>query len=457
MTRALGWIALLAALIGAAVWLAEHPGQVALQWFGYRIETSLALVLLALVIVVWLLVGLFRFLFGLARAPRRLRHLRVERRRRSGYMALTRGMVAVAAGDVEEATHQARRADALLDDPPITMLLSAQASQLAGDETAAEKFFRAMIERKETEFLGIRGLLTQAIRRGDAEQAMQLAARAQRIEPGSEWVAESLFDMQIRNRQWAETEATLNRAMRRNAMPADKGRRRLAVLLHQRALEDEAAGNRAQALKRAGKAVGLQQGFLPAIIQKARLQAVEGKLTKAAATVREAWARQPHPALLDVWWAASQATDALGRARAAETLVGVNPEHPESHIAAAEAALEAQLWGEARRHLEPLAANRPDARVCRMMAALEESQRGDLKAAHDWLLRASLAEPDPAWVCDECGHASAVWSALCPHCDSFDSLRWRAPPRVQRLDGGEPVPAIFHAVPEVKERSDVAT
>ena len=63
---------------------------------------------------------------------------RRERRRRAGYRALTQGMVAVAAGDPQEARRFARSADALLADPPLTLLLSAQAAQLDGDETAAK-------------------------------------------------------------------------------------------------------------------------------------------------------------------------------------------------------------------------------------------------------------------------------------------------------------------------------
>ena len=89
----------------------------------------------------------------------------------SGYRALTQGMVAVAAGDAEEAQKLARKADALLAEPPLTLLLSAQAAQLNGDETARpQRYFTAMLDRAETEFLGLRGLIMQALkrrRRGD--------------------------------------------------------------------------------------------------------------------------------------------------------------------------------------------------------------------------------------------------------------------------------------------------
>ena len=87
----------------------------------------------------------------------------------------------------------------------------------------------------------------------------------------------------------------------------------------------------------------------------------------------------------------------------------------------AEAALEAELWGEARRHLEAAATERPTQRVYRLLAALEERQgadslddKGDLddggtmineEAMRQWLLRAASAAPAAAWLCSKCGAA----------------------------------------------------
>ncbi|HIM42524.1 MAG TPA: heme biosynthesis protein HemY, partial [Rhodospirillales bacterium] len=150
MFRALVFFAILAAAIWGAVSLADHPGSVSLQWGGYRVDTSFA-VLLAIVTVLAVAAALiYRFWIYLRRAPRRVLWAWRAKRRQQGYQALTRGMVAVAAGDANEARREAKRADALLDEPPLTMLVSAQAAQMRGDEKAAGDFFKAMMERPET-------------------------------------------------------------------------------------------------------------------------------------------------------------------------------------------------------------------------------------------------------------------------------------------------------------------
>jgi HemY protein len=137
-----------------------------------------------------------------------------------------------------------------------------------------------------------------------------------------------------------------------------------------------------------------------------------------------------------------------------ERLAAQNPEARETHLALAEAALDAQLWGEARRHLEqalsapappfmarlpnpaPLAAldrdedaslAGPTPRLCVMMARLEEADHGAGPAAREWLDRAVIAMPDPRYVCATCGGESLEWRSLCPHCGSFDALAWRTP------------------------------
>ena len=45
-------------------------------------------------------------------------------------------------------------------------------------------------------------------------------------------------------------------------------------------------------------------------------------------------------------------------------------------------------------------------------------------------MRASMADPEPAWVCESCGNWVAEWTALCGKCSEFDSFVWRAPPHV---------------------------
>jgi HemY protein len=119
-----------AVLVAVAVFFADHPVQVEIVWQGWQVTTSVGVLVAAAVLAALLVALLFWIVSRMVASPRVFLRRRRERRRRSGYRALTQGMVAVAAGDPHEAQRYARKADALLAEPPLTLLLSAQAASL---------------------------------------------------------------------------------------------------------------------------------------------------------------------------------------------------------------------------------------------------------------------------------------------------------------------------------------
>lgn len=429
--RAFVYFIVIAVVAAVAAWFAGQPGTVAIDWRGWRVDTSLGVLLLGAALLAAVAALVYRFWRSLVGAPRALGRGRRERRRRRGQQALARGLVAVAAGDPDEARRQARLADALLEAPPLTALLVAQAAQLEGNESEARRHFAAMLERPETEFLGLRGLLMQAQRDGDDAKALELVRRAHRLRPRTAWVLTSRFDLEAAAGNWTEAESVLKDAVKHQAIPAEEGRRSRAAVLLQRSLAADAAHDKAGALKFARKAYDVDRGFQPAALELAARLLAEGKTRAVARLIEEAWARTPHPELARLYGQVVPAKDAVRRLQAMEKLKSLRPNHVESHLTLARAALDARLWGEARRHLkDAAAAGSPSARLCRLMAEVEEAEHGNTAAARQWLTAAAEAPPDPGWVCDRCGAAAPAWNAICGHCGAFGSIDWRAPPRV---------------------------
>ncbi len=430
--RALPAIVVIALLVAAAVFVADQPGSVAIEWQGWQVDTSVAVMALAVASVGVAAAVIYDLLRWIVGGPRSWVRARRERRRRNGYRALTQGMVAVAAGDAEEAQKLARKADALLAEPPLTLLLSAQAAQLNGDETAAARYFTAMLERPETAFLGLRGLLMQAMKTGDEATALRLAERAKSLRPRTPWVLSSLLELQSRAGQWSAAEATLAEASRRKALPVPESRHRQAVLLHQHAAEAEAQGRASEAMRLETKAHALEPEFAPIAERYAQMLNLRGQSRRARRALEAAWRTAPHPALATAYRALYADEPPLLRLKRMERLAAAQPDHLESQIALAAAALEARLWGEARRYLTAAGATGATVapRICRLMAELEEAEHDDHAAARTWLARAaSGGVQDPAWLCEACGAESAPWSAQCPNCRGFATLAWSGPAR----------------------------
>jgi HemY protein len=453
--RGLLGLLVFAGVITAVIFFADYPGQVEIVWRGWQVETSVG-VLAAAVVLAGLAIALLYWLVSLILdSPRAFLRHRRERRRRAGYRALTRGMVAVAAGDPQEAQRCARRADALLADPPLTLLLSAQAAQLGGDETAAKKFFTAMLERPEMEFLGLRGLLNQALRAGDRGTALRLTERAATLRPDTIWAVESLFELEASEGRWDAALETLAQAVKRRIIPRERARHHRGVILYELSLAALASGDRARGRNLAAQAQTLTPDLAAPAAHHARMLLQDHRTGPAAKAIERAWRTIPHPDLAKVYSTSHNGTPPLDRLKSFERLAAQNPDARETHLTLAEAALDAQLWGEARRHLEqalsarappviarlsnpaPLSATPgpdqdtslagPTPRLCLMMARLEEAEHGVGPGSREWLDRAVTAMPDPRYLCAACGGESLEWRSLCPHCGSFDTLAWRTP------------------------------
>ncbi|NUB17333.1 heme biosynthesis protein HemY, partial [Azospirillum brasilense] len=122
MTRAIWFIIKVAIVVAIAVWLANHPGTLAINWQGYVVETGIGIAILIGVAALAAGIVLYRLARAILGAPRNYGRYRRSRRRERGYQALTRVTVAVAPGDATPARAMARKAYGLSTEPPLTLL-----------------------------------------------------------------------------------------------------------------------------------------------------------------------------------------------------------------------------------------------------------------------------------------------------------------------------------------------
>jgi HemY protein len=430
--RTLLWFAVATVLMLGAVWLAERPGDVTMQFRGWRLDTTVGVLLAAimlLIVIVAALWLLYRWIIG---APGALLEGWGDGRRKRGYRALTQGLAAVAAGDGVEAQKNARRAEQLLSEPSLTLLLSAQAAQLTGDRERAKQAFSAMLEDEQMAFLGLRGLIAQSLADGNQTQALDYAERAFRLRPQTPWVVHSLFDMQAQVGQWRSAQQTLDTGLRTKVITQDRGRTLKALLLVERSraterLNETEGGSDGDAMALAREAFGLAPERIAVSSRLAELQIKAGQGSRAMKTLERGWALAPHPDLAALYLKASGESDPLKRVGVIRKLVAQKEDDLESHLAIAQTSLDAGLWGEARRQLEVAGGDHPTARVCRMMAEVEDRAASDPAKLHEWLARAADAPADKAWRCSACGAHHESWRSVCESCGAFGTLHWRAP------------------------------
>jgi HemY protein len=435
MLRLIIFLVVAGALAWAAVWVAEHPGTVVVQWLGQELILGVGTVLTLVIVFAALIILLFELLRVVLGLPSRLRGSRGRRRELRGQQALARGLMAAAAGDLNGARTYHREAERYMPENAGLLLLQAQTAQLEGKEEVAHLKFRQMLDRRDGEFVGLRGLLGQAMKTGDFDEALTLARRAYRRSPTTPWVLTTLFELLTRAERWDEALGLVSEMQAQKLLDNAQTRERRGVLHHLVATRLRQQDRAEEALKEARKAVKAAPGFAPAAVLTAELAMQLGRRRLALQVLEECWRVEPHPEVARAYAQLDPNEAPAQRLQRVDTrLAPLNRDNPETLVLQAELAMQAHQWDIARSRLDAALASSHTARVYRLLAELERHAHGNNAKAQEWLAKAVDAQPDKAWICDDTGEVLPTWQPFSPS-GRFDAVRWSTPPRVATLMG----------------------
>lgn len=432
MLRLIWLFLIIAAVAAGAAWMADHPGAVAIDWLGYRFETSFALLLLGLILLFVALTGALSLLRRVRGGIDMLIRRRDTRRQKQGVRALTEAMAALAAGDTARAGELARRAGNMLhDNPALPQLLEAQAAEAAGDHDTARACYTVVSEDNAAAFLGLRGLIMQAVQVKNITHARELVIRAERLRPKSPWVRKMKFELDCAANDWQSAQDHVAALHKAGAYSKSELQRAQAVLSLARARDALRMGWQADALDHAGNAIKLAPDLAPAAALAARLLAEAGKRRRAEAMLENGWAHAPHPLLATAFYALAPGEAPADRLKRFARLATRNPDHRDTRLMGAELALAANDLAAADSYLAPLVKTGGESvRAC-LLAAMIAGEKRESETARHWLAEAATAPREPCWHCRDCGRPALDWAPVCTHCGAFDGYDWNrqeAPP-----------------------------
>ena len=414
---------LLVVLAAGFAWIADRPGTLTIRWLGREIEMSFirgVVVAVLCVIAIWFVWSVFRRLWS---SPQAVGRYWAYRKNRKGYESLSRGIIAAGAGDATAAAKHAAIAGNSLLDEPLVNVLAAQAAQLKGDRASVKRIFEAMTKSPDTEALGLRGLFSDARQSGDMAAARRHAERALALNPRLSWASGAVLQLQSAARDWPAAAATLSQQIKSGLMPTAEGNRKHAAVLAAQALASE-DGDKPRALDLALKAHKLDPALVPAALAAARVLISQVSTRKASKILKETWLLSPHPDIAELQAHLIPGDGPEARYDRVRELLKEHKGGLEGSVALARAAASAKHWDVAREALAPWLADRPQARICALMADIEEAE-GDKGRAREWLSRALTAPRDPIWVSD--GVASPRWTPVSPVSGEIVPCEWKAP------------------------------
>jgi HemY protein len=420
MIRIILFLVSLAVIAAGFAWIADRPGEVAITWMGYRIETSVMVAVFAVSVLALAVMLLWSIVRAILRSPEQASLFFRHRRAAKGYLAVSRGLIAIGAGDLRVARRSADEASRLSPGDPLALLLTAQSAQMAGDRASAERAFREMARREDTKLLGLRGLYIEAQRRNDSDAARAVAEEAAKVSPAVGWAGQAVLDYRCAAGDWGGALDALDQM--KGALEKPDYRRRRAVLLAARAqaLEDiDRDASRALVLE----SVKLAPDLVPAAALAGRRLAESGEPRKARRILEAAWAINPHPDIADSYANLRLGDSARERLARMQKLASKVPGQLEGALAVGRAALDAREFATARAALAPYL-SAPTRRVAALMAEIEETEHGDEGRVREWMTRAMRGSGDPVWTAD--GVVSDRWLPVSPN-GRLDGFEWKVP------------------------------
>ncbi len=385
-------LALLVGAMGAHLLLAD-TGYVLINFRGYVLETSVPILMLALVagyVAVRLLVQLWR-------APRRLGEAWARSRIRYAGRQATQGYIALAEGRLARGERLLTRGARRSETPLLNYLAAARAAQMQGDRERRDGWLRMACEHEPAAQDAV--LLTQAelqLEDGQYAEALASLSRVRERHPEHPQALKLLGELHYRCREWQPLAGLLPLIRRRGNVPAlllDEW----SIAAYENILA--AQGQDRAALDRIWDELPRHLQREPRLAEiRARALVACGAVDEAEAELRrilpERWNRN-----LVTLYGELAATDPALHLKRIEAWLRERPEDPTLLLAAGRACVRHQLWGKARSYIETSLAIRAAPETYRalgqLMARVGESQSAS-KAFEKGLTMATDEATGPA-------------------------------------------------------------
>ena len=343
--------ALLALATGVALTLfaQQDPGYIMMSYRGWSVETSLTLLLLAVLLSFVVLYLALRLLWGIWQLPLSLHHWLRRRRQRVVQRRTQRGLLALAEGHWALAERQLSKAAQASETPLISFLGAAQAAQQQGSTRRRDLYLAQAYQSMPEAKLAVG--LTQAklqLAQGELEQALASLREMRRIAPRHEHVLQLLKALYERLESWSDLQQLLPE-LRRHHLLEGEALVRFEVMVFSRLIDDSATLDKLEACWHEIPKRLRQQ---PELLERYTRRLLNYSANAQANELLENYLkRHYHPGLAALYGELGYG-DPNHRLAFLERWLKEFGEDPQLLLAVGRLSLRDQLWGKARAYLE---------------------------------------------------------------------------------------------------------
>jgi HemY protein len=378
------FLALLAA-VSATLWVKQDNGYVLIGYGHTTIEGSLALLVLACLMLFLLLYLSLRIFFRLWHSPERVADWRHKRRLQRAHRALTRGLVELAEGRWKVAERHLTRHAEQSETPLINYLAAARAAQLQGEHARRDDYLHLAHESMPSADVAVG--LTQAelqLAHQQYEQALATLMHVRSLSPKHNYVLKLLKKLYENLGEWRKLEEILP-DLRRRKVIGEKELQLLEAKVYSERLTQESGNLESLVHYWQTLPKELRQDHAMLLDYSRSMLAVGGG-PRVEPLIASALSRQWDSQLV-VTYGQIELNEPSHQLAVAEAWLKQHPEDAVLLTTLAQLSLKNKLWGKARSYLEASIAITPSPESYQQLGLLLES----------------MGEPDKALDCFRSG------------------------------------------------------
>lgn len=211
----------LAAGMGLMLLASQDAGYVMFKYAGWKIETSVIVVLIALGIIFWLLYLLFRSWGLLRRSPKNMQKWQAARKTQQAHTALTKGLIALEEGSWDKAERLLLRNVKHSDTPLLHYLAAARVAQYQALPERRDDYLRLAHETTDKADVAV-GLVQAELQlaAGQKEQAVASLQHLRTLAPKHPQVLKNLQEVYADMDQWQDVQSVLPALKKRHILPS---------------------------------------------------------------------------------------------------------------------------------------------------------------------------------------------------------------------------------------------
>ena len=403
-------------------WIINHSYPVSFFLEDIKVTTStsyLALFFILVLIVIYILQKLY---FVLINKYFKLKINREYGKYQRGYFAFTKGMIALANKDLRKAHKEANLASKFLKDKTLNLLLLSETLKIEKKYDELKDVYEKMLLNKNTEDLGLKGLMNQNFYAQDYHHAFIYGEKLFQKNPSIDNLYNTLLNIIGRTKNWQKLIDITDKAFNLRLIDKEKYSINKSIAFYEISkIKKDSEKN--DALILIEKSLKLREFFPPYVIYYIKLLIESGKFSKAKKYLRKTWRKNPfYDYKEEIKFLAKKMKTSY--VDLVNYIISDSQTLYESKLLQTSSLIDSEKWEDAKKCLSSLLDHRPSYQVCILMSKIEEGATNDPQKINAWVTRANFGELSKVWICSITNNIQSDWTSV-SESGHFNSLVYK--------------------------------